>query len=169
MGKGYHLKCSCCDYEISISLGVGFFFLKLYADTIEGIKEGKFGKTLQRFLEDHPDGTVDCERAVLQCETCGALKQGINFDMYIPKPGLGQPQHGIWSGALPFEGLSNVAKSDMKENYSLYQHYPHRCPRCRKRMIAMNTEEFMDKLNNQELLCPDCKSKLEMADMIMWD
>ena len=33
----------------------------------------------------------------------------------------------------------------------------------------MNTEEFMIKLNNQELLCPDCKSKLEMADMIMWD
>ena len=36
-------------------------------------------------------------------------------------------------------------------------------------MTAMNTEEFMIKLNNQELLCPDCKSKLEMADMIMWD
>ena len=89
--------------------------------------------------------------------------------MYIPKPGFVQSPHSEWSGAFPCEGLSYVATSDLKESYNLYQHYPHRCPRCRKRMIAMNTEEFMIKLNNQELLCPDCKSKLEMADMIMWD
>ena len=169
MGQNISLKCSCCDYEIGISLGVGFFFPMLYEETIKEIKEGKLGKTLYRFLEEHPDGAVDCERAVLQCDTCGALKQGMNFSMYIPKPGFVQSPHSEWSGAFPCEGLSYVAKSDLKESYNLYQHYPHRCPRCRKRMIAMNTEEFMDKLNNQELLCPDCKSKLEMADMIMWD
>ena len=90
MGQNLSLKCSCCDYEIGISLGVGFFFPMLYEETIKEIKEGKLGKTLYRFLEEHPDGAVDCERAVLQCETCGALKQGMNFSMYIPKPGFVQ-------------------------------------------------------------------------------
>ena len=58
MGEGYNLKCTCCDNEISISLGVGFLFPKVYADIMDGIRKGKYGKTAQRFLEEHPDNSM---------------------------------------------------------------------------------------------------------------
>ena len=169
MGQSYTLKCTCCDYEIGISLGVGFLFPLEYAKIMDGIRKGKFGKTTQRFLEEHPDGAIDCERTVCRCKSCGTLKQAINFDMYIPKPGYKQPQHAKWSSAFPFEGASYVDKSDLKEGYELYQHYPHRCPKCRKTMRAFSANEFVNKTNNKEMKCPLCKSALELQDMIMWD
>ena len=89
--------------------------------------------------------------------------------MYIPKPGYEQPQHEKWSSAFPFEGASYVDKADLKEGYKLYQHYPHHCPKCKKRMQALSTDEFEKRLNNKELKCPICKSQLELQDIIMWD
>ena len=169
MGQTCIIKCTCCDYEISISLGVGFFFPREYTDIIGGIRKGKFGKTTQRFLEEHPDGAIDCERTICICENCGALKQAFNFDMYIPKPGYEHKNHGIWTFAYSFEGTSYISKSDLEEGYELYQHYPHRCPKCRKTMKALRMTEFEMRLRNKDLYCPNCKSNLELQDVIMWD
>lgn len=157
------------NIPIVFFVGVGFLFPKLYADIMDGIRKGKFGKTTQRFLEEHPDGAIDCERTVCICKNCGTLKQAVNLDMYIPKPGYEQPKHDIWSGAFPFEGASYVDKSDLKEEYELYQHYPHRCPKCRKTMRTLCANEFLWKIENKELKCPICGSTLELQSVMMWD
>ena len=169
MGEAYRLKCSRCDYEIFLPFGVGMFFPHLYSDTIDRIKKGRFGKTAQKFLQGHPDGAIDCEKTVFICERCGALKQGLNLDMYIPKPGHEQFQHSAWSIAFPFHSASYADKTDLEQHCTLYQHYPHRCPKCRKRMQALSPETFVGLLDKREFKCPDCNSALELCDLMLWD
>ena len=86
MGQNLSLKCSCCDYEIGISLGVGFFFPMLYEETIKEIKEGKLGKTLYRFLEEHPDVRTpsDLYNDNLSIYTA-AKRQGFLDDIFVNK------------------------------------------------------------------------------------
>ena len=170
MGAEYGFRCPNCDYYFSASLGIGgYIFPRFYSEVIEGMKKGKYGKTAQRFLEDHPNGAVDCVSAVCICENCGALASVINMDMYIPKPGYTQPQHEIDAGNDPSEETSYVTKSDLEENYNLYRHYLHRCPKCRRKMKVLGEKEFRQKMEEKELVCPNCKSELEIAGLGMWD
>ena len=157
MGKSWGLKCSRCDYEITVPLGFGFLFPQEHAEIMEGIRKGRFGKTVQRFLEEHPDGAVDCERAVCICENCGTIRPAISLDMYISKSR---------SGAL---GAAYAAQADLKESHEPYRRYPHRCPKCRRITQALSAEEFEAKLNGGELECPLCKAKLIVSDAMLWD
>ncbi len=43
MGAGFCWQCPDCNYEFSASLGMDFFYPKLYAETIEAAKRGEFG------------------------------------------------------------------------------------------------------------------------------
>ncbi len=84
MGSGYSLKCRKCGYEFSANLGVGFMFPLAYQETMEAGKAGKLGKEVKRFLEEHPDGVMDCSSVILQCSECGALGCGPDLSMYVP-------------------------------------------------------------------------------------
>ena len=169
MGQAYDLKCNRCGYETTIDLGVGFLYAQLYIETIDRIRKGQLGETLQRFLQEHPDGAIDCEWIALKCENCGTLKDELSLDMYIPKPGCTQPQHRIRSTVFPFEDASYVNESDLQKNYDLYEHYPHRCPGCGNRMQTLDLKEFERQLNKHRLHCPNCKAKIKKASILLWD
>ena len=66
MGQRYSLCCKKCGYTISVNLGVGFMFPRVYEETLENAKTGKLGRNVQQFLKDHPDGALDCELVLLQ-------------------------------------------------------------------------------------------------------
>lgn len=170
MGVEFCFRCPNCGYYFSASLGIGgYIFPRFYSKVIEEMKKGKYGKTAQRFLENYPNGAVDCKHVVCICENCGALESRINMDMYIPKPGYTQPQHEKGTGAFPFEEASYVTNSDLEINYNLYRHYLHRCPKCRRKMKVLSEKEFNQKKENNEFECPNCKSKLEIAGLALWD
>ena len=170
MGAKFGFRCPNCDYYFSASIGIGgYVFPKFYAKVIGDIKKGKHGKTARRFLEEHPNGAVDCTSAVGICENCGTLASVIRMDMYIPKPGYTQPLHDKEAGAFPYEETSYVTGSDLEEHYNLYRRRLHRCPKCRRKMTILREEEFSQKMNNNELECPNCRMKLEIAGLALWD
>ena len=117
MGQGNTYHCARCDYSFEAYLGVGMAFPMVYRETVEKAKLGKLGRTLQRFLQDHPDGAIDCENHVILCSRCGQLKCGPGLDMYVPKKGHdpAAEQHGIWSTAMPFDDESYVVPWDLEE------------------------------------------------------
>ena len=78
MGQGYSLGCKKCGYKISANLGVGFAFPRVYEAVMKEAHDGKLGKTVQSFLMEHPDGALDCDQVLLQCDECGALERGMN-------------------------------------------------------------------------------------------
>lgn len=49
---GIELTCVCekCGYEFEADVGVGFLYPKVYVETIDAMKEGRFGQQEKNFL-----------------------------------------------------------------------------------------------------------------------
>ena len=138
-------------------------------------QDGKLGKTVQSFLIEHPDGALDCDQVLLQCDECGALERGMDLSMYIPKDAVEPRQKGIWSTAFSGEDYSYVAPWDLKESYSLYARYNHACKKCKGKMkvIKQKDLELQESRSPDHITsnipCPKCKTPLSFEGMIMWD
>ena len=133
MGDGYIFRCSHCDYDFTAYLGVGMMYPAFCQSVMEKGRKGELGPKLQRFLEEHPDGAVDCENVVLRCTACGELDCGPSLNMYVPKEGYTPgPSEGPWSTAMSGEGMSYITPWDLKTHYLLKARYPHRCEKCGK-------------------------------------
>ncbi|QTE70319.1 hypothetical protein JRC49_10965 [Clostridiales bacterium FE2011] len=176
MGTGYTLGCKKCGYKISGNLGVGFFFPKAYQETMRAAREGKLGKRIQRFLEEHPDGALKAETVFLQCEECGKLTCGMDLSMYIRNPEMPRKEHGRWSVAMPFEEEDYVSPMELEDEgtYQFYD-YGNLCEKCGKPMKPITDNELMDNNARDEndgstvVTCPRCKERLWIEDIIMWD
>lgn len=174
MGKGYSLNCRKCGYEFSANLGAGFMFPGVYRQTMEDGREGRLGKEVRQFLEEHPDGALDCGTVILQCAACGELESAPDLSMYVPGEDSPPPSSARWSVAFPYEGVSCVAPWNL-DRYRLVRHYDHRCGRCGGKMKVINEEGFERYLRNDarkeptDLRCPDCGEPLYMGDVWMWD
>ena len=129
MGHGHIFRCKKCGYELKPHLGVGFLFPKVYQETIEAAKEGQYGKMVQEFLEEHPDGALNCDEVLLQCIECGDLQTGKDLSMYVPKQRTESKESGRWSVAFPFESATYVAPWDLED----YELIPSSCGSWRKR------------------------------------
>lgn len=175
MGQGYSLGCKECGYSFSANLGVGFGFPRVYEAVMKDARNGKLGKTVQSFLMEHPDGALDCDQVLLQCNDCGALGRGMDLSMYIPTDTAEPRQKGIWSTAFSGEGYVYVAPWDLQESYSLYARYDHTCKKCKGNMkvIKQKDLELQESRSpdhiTSNILCPKCKTPLSFEGMIMWD
>ena len=175
MGQGYSLGCKRCGYKISANLGVGFAFPRVYEAVMKEAHDGKLGKTVQSFLKEHPEGALDCDQVLLQCDECGALERGMDLSMYILKDAVEPRQKGFWSTAFSGEGYSYVAPWDLKESYSLYARYDHTCKKCKGKMkvIKQKDLELQESRSPDHITsnipCPKCKTPLSFEGMIMWD
>lgn len=157
MGTGYSLKCRKCGYGFSANLGVGFMFPLVYQETMEAGREGKLGKEVRQFLEEHPDGVLDCNAVMLQCTECGELGRAPDLSMYLPKEGR--------------EGASYVAPWNLDE-YKLIGRYDHRCSKCKGKMRIIQEKELEQPVGNgnpTKVLCPKCKEPLWLDGILMWD
>ena len=175
MGTGYSLKCRKCGYGFSANLGVGFMYPRVYQQTMEAGREGKFGKEVKRFLEEHPDGVLDCSSVILQCTECGALGCGPDLSMYVPGEDSPAPSSGNWSVACPHEGIPCVAPWDLDE-YNLFGLYDHRCKRCRGKMKIIKEKELEQLIHGADfenspmkIPCPKCRERLWLSEVSMWD
>ena len=156
-------------------MGVGFLFPKVYQETIEAAKEGQYGKMVQEFLEEHPDGALNCDEVLLQCIECGDLQTGKDLSMYVPKQRTESKESGRWSVAFPFESATYVAPWDL-EDYELICRYEHQCKKCGSKMRVITEKEIKKKLGDfffdeqqTEFACPKCRELLWNVGDIRWD
>ncbi len=174
MGRGFGLKCRKCRYSYGVNMGVGFSFPLVYQETIEAGKKGKLGEEVKAFLEEHPNGALNCDQVLLQCASCDALDQGMDLSMYLPVKGNDVSQ-GKWSVAYPFEECSYVAPRDL-EKYRLVCRYHHVCCECGGEMKVINEDNLV--VGKKEpwngyaescVKCPICKKPMVINDFVMWD
>lgn len=177
MGTGYTLRCKKCAYKISANLGVGFFFPKVYQQTMEAAREGKFGETIRQFLQNHPDGALNIESVFLQCPECGSLKNGPDLSMYVRNQEIPRRENGRWSVAAPFEDADYVSPMELEQENTYVLYAPgHICKKCGKPLKSITENELVkrDAGEVQErgrtvISCPKCGNSLWIDDVIMWD
>ena len=165
MGAGYSIRCSnCnCDYEKNLFAGVGMMFPKTYAEVMKKARSGRISKEHTRFMKEHPDGAINAEIEIYQCEECGDLFTDYNLSMYIPRERVEKPsKKGIWSVSFPAEEAEYEVPWDLEENYELVKYYQHKCPKCKGKANVVNNIDHVNKK------CPKCGSNL-IVDFLLWD
>ena len=177
MSNGWGLSCRNCGYHKKVHLGCGFLFPKVYSDTLKAAREGKLGSKVQSFLENHPDGALNCDRVLLQCEQCGLLTEDLDLSMYIPSHPITPEPERKWSVAFPFEGSEYVTSRDLEQHYLLAASFEHLCPDCQKPMKIITSKDMQEKEKagyrngemSSEISCPSCKAALVFTEFINWD
>ncbi len=172
MGMGYKFKCENCGYEFTAFFGVGFMYPKIYQETRTAVLIGKLGKEIQKFLQENPDGEISAEETFGRCTQCGNLENVTDLTMYLPKENstASRKNDGIrWSGAMPFLDVDYVTPEAMKYKYKVFAKYPHKCKRCGGDMEILVEQWFNRITGNKELECPNCRTTLKLADVLMGD
>lgn len=170
MGKIIGYKCQDCGYKFTAFLGVGFSFPAVYAETVEKMKSGKLGKDAQQFFKDHPDGSVNCENVLFQCDQCHKYFCDKDLSMYVPKGGVTMPpKTGRWSVAMPFEGAEYITKEDLDKYFEPYKRFDHRCKECGGK-LSFAADDISEHIQ-MEIECPIChgRMKLKLEDLGYWD
>ena len=162
MGEIARYQCEKCGYRFSASLGVGFDFPRVYAETVEKMKSGKLGEEAKRFFDEHPDGAINCEDVIMQCEKCGEYDSREALTMYVPKEGhVHKVPEGIWSVAAPFTGQDYVSEWELEEGFTEYADYPHKCETCGGNMRIIASDE--------PIVCPHCGEEMAKSLVGFWD
>ena len=166
MGKRLSFLCSKCGFTFESSIGIGMMFPVVYSETVSKMKAGIYGKQGNEFFKQFPDGAIDCENVILQCQKCRNLMKKKDLTMYVPKE-KGNPteeKKRRWSVAFPASDISYVSPMDLQENYFEYQKYNHKCPEC------SGTDFVIYSVNNcPDLKCPRCNIILEICDIAFAD
>ena len=68
MGSGRGFHCTHCNCKITARWGKGFKYPLVYQETIQGMKEGRYGDVAKAFLDEHPDGAVNAEETLARCD-----------------------------------------------------------------------------------------------------
>lgn len=153
MGTKYVFKCSKCNYQIDISLGVGFSFPRTYKEIVEKAKSGDLGDTIKEFLHTFPEGRIDVEPALYVCQGCGNMEVLPDLSLYLPK------------GKAP-KGKSYVPHRALENEYVLFESYPHKCSNCQSIDSLIPRKEI---LSSRFIKCPQCKVALELIEFGRWD
>lgn len=149
------------------------FFPRFYQETINEIKNGKWGEEIQKFLIENPDAAFNVERVFGLCPNCGEYENTLDLTMYLPKENISQfekDNHGRWSVAFPFSSENYVTEWDLKKYYKRFSKYPHKCKNCGSQLKIINEgcfSRYHEEFNN--LKCPRCKSFMINSGFGSWD
>ncbi len=96
--------CMSCGYEYIYYKGKGLLYPVALQETIEKAKAGELGEEIQKFFEEHPDGTINAEEVSVCCDECGFLAHDKDLTMYATK--------------------------EDEKNQKEYARYKHKCSKC---------------------------------------
>lgn len=166
MGNSYGFRCKKCGDYKWISEGIGFLFPTLYEQTIEEIKDGKWGEKYHEFFEVFPNAATDVENGVYLCEHCGNIFNEINQGLYLPKDERMEikPSDNRWCVAMPQIGKRYVTACELEKDYFLYEAEVHSCPQCGK-----NAKRVKGDISKLEPICSKCRTRMELEDLEFWD
>ena len=175
MGYGINIHCKCRDRELM--LGVGMGFPMVYQETMQNIRDGKYGKEMKRIVEENELITVDASLVPYLCENCGLIEENICLDLYRPSDieAARKAVIGNWTvdeprnsstveelGGWPYWTVPDDALAENEGKYVLFREYEHMCPEC-KTLMKKVTEPF------ENLKCPKCGEKYETSSGMLWD
>lgn len=172
---GIELTCICekCGYEFEADVGVGFLYPKVYVETIDAMKEGRFGQQGKEFLEAFPNGAISCENIVVQCNDCKKLMVVPELSLYVPKEGYDFTKSNRkkrWSSGFSGNDYEYVSPIELNDHYQLFEEYDHRCLYCNGHTsVVPGFTECMDKSIDKRVSCPECGSMIEINFTGIWD
>lgn len=163
MGEGHIIKCSNCGTEYMVDTGIGMLFPKVYGDTVEDIKAGKYGEEAKELFMSKPYKAVDCEYDLYVCE-CGNWNVEENLDIYEISD-----ESRMKERYPAEEGHGYVMREDLEEYFKLIMPHVHVCERCGKPMKRIKRPDYY--VRQYGLKCPDCgtKNKADLSTRILWD
>jgi predicted RNA-binding Zn-ribbon protein involved in translation (DUF1610 family) len=172
MGQGYGLKCSACDYNISVTEGVGMMY------SPNAVFFGRCDDPSQNWSIAFPDGY--CERDKPLLLSLVKNKKIINKAMEL-----------LANGAMPDDGYEHelyccpkcmrLANKFYFRLVSLTEKYEpdYQCSKCKipLRRVVVNFDkdwnvEIMYKNNRKvKWKCPECGNEklVHSGELIMWD
>ena len=158
MGIGYEVKCLKCYYANDFMLGDGFSYEENHREIINKIQKGEYGNQHINFLNDHSNGLITTERVVIRCSCCDELYSAPELSMYIPDE---NHKNMGWNFYYPlFHGT-------FEDRFEIFRKYRHVCKRCGG--PATVVEDFENKLNTGEIICPRCKNVITESCKYFWD
>ena len=185
MGSGRGFFCTHCNYKVAARWGKGFRYPLVYQETIQGMKEGRYGNVAKAFLDEHPDGAVNAEKTLAKCEKCGKYDNVQDLTMFIPKEGYIHKVNPdqIWSTSAHFKDFDYVNSFDLESHYTEFKKYPHKCKYCGGAMVIIPFYSYkinpkgrgVDEISKQiastikEIDCPICGEKMIALEFIDWD
>ena len=150
----YRCKNPECDFSLDFSDGIGMLYPVHYQKTVEEMKKGKMGKVLKDFFDEHPDGAVNIENAIVQCSKCKKCEVRKNLTMYIPDPKIKKKKKA------ELKDYVSISYPD-DDDYIEYAKYPHKCGYCGGEMNIIDRENFK--------ICPICGAGLIEEEVGFWD
>ena len=168
MGDSVGFICPKCGYAFGGDLGVGLLYPKLYRETVEKMKAGEYGEEARQFFIDCPEGAVDCESVLFQCDDCHQYFFDLKLSMYIPRDGITIPTEPVrWSVEFPFKGVPYASKYDLENDYELYAEYGHRCQNCGGKLSYVTNDIRF--LLERKIACPICHTEMKLSNTMFWD
>ncbi len=153
MGIGIEFTCNKCGHDYCAISGIGFGFPNEYQETVEEIKNGKYGKDWKRLFESTPGAAINAEKEFYVCPDCGAFDTEPNLAVYAPKDPTSPKDEEINEYHTPYE---------LQTDYHLVKSYIHKCPKCGKRMHKYRVTDY--------LRCPECnEGQMEPSGQLLWD
>lgn len=167
MGRGISYICKHCNKKEDLFFGIGFMFMEVYQETVNEIKEGKYGAEWKQLYQSREYVVVNAEPYLYYCKKCGRWEMTRCMDLYVPKDEkeLKKEQFGKktveeW-GEIPY-----VFGRELKDEYDILKAYNHDCPDCAEPMTCIEDEDALDELR---LKCNKCGNIMEQNGMFLWD
>jgi len=168
MGIGHGICCMKCGFNDNLFLGVGMLYPEQSAEYRQEACQGRHGKMIQKLIDEHPEGMLDCANAIYKC-SCGGWRLAPRGDYYIPE---GDDELGEYFTREELEPCEDEEIDEDDEDFEPYtppkaiclHKAKHLCPKCRRNMREVSVEEEL------ELSCLRCGEKLEVFENdILWD
>ena len=144
----YVLKCNKCDSEFEVYIGISSLFPMVYQQTIDEIKEGKYGEKIKDIFESVPNAAVDAGSYLYKCDRCGYWEETPGLSIYAPNDPEDRED-------------TYVADPAHDHKYHIYKRHVHVCPKCRKRMRRISELEELNQLK-----CPNCGGTCKVKDIL---
>ena len=143
MGKFFTFHCKNCGHNLKFYFGIGGMYPQTYQEVLNDALIGKFGKDIQKFLIDNPEGVIDVSRVLANCENCGHHEMVRDLSMYLPKENFVRAENY----PLPFE---------FEKNYIQAKKFHHKCSYCGESVQIITEKNFLQ--TEIKLQCPNCDS-----------
>ena len=143
MGKFFTFHCKNCGHNLKFYFGIGGMYPQTYQEVLNDALIGKFGKDIQKFLIDNPEGVIDVSRVLANCENCGHHEMVRDLSMYLPKENFIRAENY----PLPFE---------FEKNYIQAKKFHHKCSYCGESVQIITEKNFLQ--TEIKLQCPNCDS-----------
>ena len=167
MGSGYQLTCVCCGKSHAVFTGFGMAFPRVYAELVEDIQAGRFGREWQQLVEETELFAIDAEKHLYRCESCGHWECALGLSIYEPKDPEKILHTRFGEKTMRERGRAPYATcADLRKDYTLVKERVHTCERCGSDMHEISERD----LSRVVLKCPDCGGRLERGcGELLWD